>query len=87
MRILFSIAVSWLSIFMANARYSDTLSIQGSKGSLFTILQTPEAPSSAEKYPLVIICHGFKMAYRIPIRLFCGEDEIRTRGRIAPTSV
>ena len=59
MRILFSIVASLLSIFMANAQYSDTLSIQGSKGSLFTILQAPGLPSAAEKYPLVIICHGF----------------------------
>ncbi len=43
-------------IFSAGAQTSDTISIDGSVGRLFTIVERPAAKG---KVPLVIICHGF----------------------------
>lgn len=46
-----------IGLFSATAQTSDTLSLDGSVGKLFTIIERPA--SSAAKVPLVIICHGF----------------------------
>lgn len=45
-----------VGLFSANAQTSDTISIDGSVGKLFTIV---ERPATSGKVPVVIICHGF----------------------------
>lgn len=44
---------------------ADTLYLQGSKGKLFTIIDKPD--ETANKLPLVIICHGFTSNCQEPL--------------------
>ncbi len=53
---LATVLMSALGLFSASAQTSDTLSIDGSVGKLYTIV---ERPAASGKVPLVIICHGF----------------------------
>lgn len=48
-----------MSVFAAEASYSDTLSLQGPRGELYAILESHDRPGPGDRYPLVIICHGF----------------------------
>ncbi len=48
--------ITLMTLLSANAQISDTLSLNGSVGKLFTIV---DRPASSSKVPLVIICHGF----------------------------
>ncbi len=48
--------MAMMGLFSANAHTSDTISLEGSVGKLFTIVERPAAKG---KVPLVIICHGF----------------------------
>lgn len=55
--------MTFMSLFSANAQTSDTISIEGSVGKLYTIINRP---ASSSKIPLVIICHGFSGNCRTP---------------------
>lgn len=60
---LISALMAVTGIFSANAQTSDTISINGSVGKLYSIVSRPE---TTEKVPLVIICHGFSGNCRTP---------------------
>lgn len=51
-----TLLIAMTALFTANAQTSDTLSINGSVGKLFTIINRP---AQTGKVPLVILCHGF----------------------------
>lgn len=46
------------SMITVGAQTTEVLTLQGSKGKLYAELQKPQ-DNSSNKYPLVIICHGF----------------------------
>lgn len=60
---LISALMAVTGIFSANAQTSDTISIDGAVGKLYSIVSRPE---TTEKVPLVIICHGFSGNCRTP---------------------
>lgn len=64
-----------------NAQTSDTLSIDGPVGKLFTIVQKPEM-RTGEKLPVVIICHGFGSDCNRPL-LRAVADDLVEQGIIA----
>ncbi len=55
-KILFALIMTLFGFASMNAQKTDTISINGSVGKLFSIVNRP---SSKGKVPLVIICHGF----------------------------
>ncbi len=62
-KIILTGMMTLMSLFSANAQTSDTISIDGSVGKLFSIINRP---ASSSKTPLVIICHGFSGNCRSP---------------------
>ncbi len=62
---LLTASLAMASLLTANAQtVSDTISIKGSVGQLYTII---DRPVTADKVPLVIICHGFSGNCRRPL--------------------
>lgn len=57
-RLLSSLLAVVACMFAAAAQTSDSLYVEGSKGRLFTIVDTP-AMAPGERLPVVIVCHGF----------------------------
>lgn len=55
-RLMLAAMTAAMNILSVNATISDTLSIDGSVGKLFAIV---ERPASSGQVPLAIICHGF----------------------------
>lgn len=60
---------------------SDTLTIKGSVGELYTILQKP-AMKKGQKLPVVIICHGFGSNCQRPLLATIARDVVQ-QGMIA----
>lgn len=79
-KILFTI-MGALSVMGASAQTSDTLSIQGAVGKLFTIVQRPKM-KPAQKLPVVIICHGFGSDCQRPLLTSIADDVVQ-QGMIA----
>lgn len=63
------------------ASTSDTLSIDGAVGKLFTIVQKPTMTTD-EQLPVVIICHGFGSNCRTPLLTAIADDVVQ-QGMIA----
>lgn len=70
-----------ISIASVSAQSSDTLSLQGSQGKLFAILQKPEMKKN-QKLPVVIICHGFGSNCQTPLLTAIANDLVQ-QGMIA----
>lgn len=68
-----------MTLISGNAQSSDTLSLDGSVGKLFTILNRPE---TSAKVPLVIICHGFSGNCQTPFMSELAENLV-TQGMAA----
>lgn len=73
--------MSALTILGASARTSDTLSLEGSKGKLFTIVEKPSM-KKGQKLPVVIICHGFGSNCERPLLATIAKDVV-AQGMIA----
>lgn len=63
------------------ASTSDTLSIEGTVGKLYTIVQKPQM-SKGERLPVVIICHGFGSNCQTPLLTSIANDVVE-QGMIA----
>lgn len=79
---------SWISLillFFSISGYAQEvhhLSLEGSQGKLYAILQYPDKVEKDVKYPLVIICHGFTGNCISPIEK-CLADDIVKKGMAA----
>lgn len=73
--------MSLMTLFGTKAQSSDTLTIDGSVGKLFTIVQKPSLKKGA-KAPVVIICHGFGSNCERPLLKSIAADCV-TQGMIA----
>lgn len=78
-KILITVIMGIMTLISGNAQSSDTLSLDGSVGKLFTILNRPE---TSAKVPLVIICHGFSGNCQTPFMSELAENLV-TQGMAA----
>ncbi|MCM1077631.1 MAG: lysophospholipase [Bacteroides sp.] len=73
MRRLIAFFTGILTFVSGWSQTSDTLTIQGSVGNMYAILQRPSM-KNVQKVPLVIICHGFSGNCRTPLMRELADD-------------